>query len=95
MADAVTRRRAWLTRLRCPGCGKRVADLVTGRDGQSVEIRHHVPHSEYPAGSPSPTYTWYCPCGRPPHTRRHARLVAAFLGAARGQVDVLTLDTDI
>jgi hypothetical protein len=40
------------------------------------------------------TYTWYCPCGRE-HRRRHERLVSAFLGAARGRVDVLTLDTDI
>jgi len=90
------RRRAWLSRLRCP-CGENVADVVTGPDGQSIEIRHRVEWIQYPPpimGHPAPTYTWRCPCGQE-HRCRHERIVSAYLGAAAGSVDYLTLGRDL
>ena len=93
------RRRAWLSRLRCP-CGQNLADVVTAPDGQHIKIQHRVEWTQYPPpfmGHPAPTYTWHCPspnCGKE-HRCRHERIVSAYLGAPAGRVDYLTLGVDL
>ena len=87
-------RRRRVLRLRCPGCGGNVADVVAGTTpGESIKVKHRAElvGVEMPG---QPGYEWRCRCGRPLRARR-SRLVQAYLAVPAGPVVYRTIEVDL